>query len=183
MSGLGVRFVAMLVFSLAISLVACSGGDDTDGPSSTPVTPSLPSGTPPAAGKPLSDIFSEPISGLVQPEVVKAAYAAAYKTHPDAGLVPSLEGGEAFPEQFADNNFNVCLFGQPTLGSAPAIRGGGCQILTYGLLAIYATTGYGEFYQAAVVAWDFAVSTLPPQAEPMHNSLQILFDRRASSGL
>lgn len=187
---------AWLVLSAAaVAISACGSGEGeapTEPPSGTPtptpwvrptVTPFFPVASP-GAGKPPTDIFTAPVTGISDPELVRAAYAAAYAAHPEVEQLPVLETGEAFPEQYAENNLNICLFGHPPpVGSAPAVRGGGCQTLVLGLLSIYDTTGEGIFYQAAVVAWDFAVTTLPDQVEVMTNNLRILLDRREQRGL
>jgi hypothetical protein len=169
--------------------VACGGGDDdTESVSQTPTaspyvlptaTP-LDLGTPPPPGKPLEDIVAEEQFAVSDPDLVTAAYGAAYAAHPDAGTINAIDNNQPFPRQYADNNLEYCQFGQPPFGADPALRAGSCGIMLVGFLSIYDATGYGEFYQAAVVTYNFALTTLPEQTEQINANLQNFFQRRAS---
>jgi len=172
MRDLGLRLVFVMIGLTAVVTVACSSDGDDAPPSPTVA------GTVPPAGLPLDTILTEQLTQLNDPVFVAQVYSDAYTAHPDAATVPVLEGGEMFPVNYADNNLNICQFGSPPFGDIPVVRGGGCMSLTWGLLSIYGVTGYGEFYQAAVTAWNFARTTVPTEQATMEGNIRNLLARR-----
>ena len=100
---------------------------------------------------------------------VTSAIDKLYHDHPEA------ENFQGFPRSYADNNWQICQFGDPADAGKPESlvedKVTSCFTLLQELMGFYARTGSEDYYILAVKIYSFALGEIPANRHQELNNL------------